>query len=185
MLLRIFTLCSLAALAVGTWVLSTQSRAPNSRSHAAAEKLPGYYLKGTVMTDYDTLGAASIKIAAERIQQVAQSTEVELFNVRLDYQTPTGQTWIMVGDKAHVQAGGKRVDVSGNVQLQGLDQGREGPATVHTNALSYDVDTAEVRTDSDVKIMFGPHTLMARGLLARLKDRTMRLESRVNGRFTP
>jgi LPS export ABC transporter protein LptC len=149
------------------------------------ENLPGYYLKGTVMTDYDTLGGASIKIAAERIQQIDQSTEVELFNVRLDYQSPGGQTWVMVGDKAHVHPGGKRVDVSGNVQLQGLDQGREGPATVRTDTISYDVDTAEVRTDSEVKIIFGPHTLMARGLMARLKERTMRLESRVNGRFTP
>jgi len=185
MLLRIFTLCSLAALAIGTWVLSTQSRAPKSHGRTGMENLPGYYLKGTVMTDYDTLGAASIKIAAERIQQVDQSTEVELFNVRLDYQGPTGQTWVMVGDKARVHPGGKQVDVTGNVQLQGLDQGREGPATVRTDTISYDVDSAEVHTDSDVKIIFGPHTLIAHGLLARLKEQTMRLKSRVNGHFTP
>ena len=92
MLLRIFTLCSLAALAIGTWILSTQSRAPKSRPGAAVQNLPGYYLKGTVMTDYDAQGFANVKIAAERIEQVAQSTEVELFNVRLDYQTPTGVT---------------------------------------------------------------------------------------------
>ena len=185
MLLRIFTLCSLAALAIGTWVLSTQGRSSKSGNPALVDSMPGYYLKGTVMTDYDTLGAASIKIAAERIQQVAQSTEVEFLNVRLDYQSPTGQTWVMVGDKARVQAGGKRVDVSGNVQLQGLDQGREGPATVRTDTISYDVDSAEVHTDADVKILFGPQTLMAHGLLARLKDQTMRLKSRVNGHFTP
>jgi len=185
MLLRIFTLCSLAALAIGTWILSTQSRSPQSRNPSVAPNMPGYYLKGTVMTDYDPTGQASIKIAAERIQQIAQSTEVELFNVRLDYQAPGGQTWVMVGDKAHVRAGGKNVDVTGNVQLQGLDQGREGPATVRTDALSYDVDSAEVHTDDDVKIMFGPHTLMGRGLLARLKEQTLRLKSRVNGRFTP
>ena len=185
MLLRFMTLFSLAALAIGTWILSTQGRAPKFRVRTAAENLPGYYLKGTVMTDYDRMGAASVKIAAERIQQIGQTNEVELFNVRLDYQTPTGQIWVMVGDKAHVQPGGKRVDVSGNVLLQGLDQGKEGPATVHADKISYDVDSAEVQTDSDVKIMFGVHTLMGRGLLARLRERTIRLESRVNGRSTP
>jgi LPS export ABC transporter protein LptC len=177
MLLRIFTLCSLAALAIGTWILSTHSRSPQSRNSIVGQNMPGYYLKGTVLTDYDLAGDPSIKIAAERIQQLAPSTDVELLNVRLDYQSPAGQTWIMVGDK--------QVVVSGNVQLQGLDQGREGPATVRTEKLSYDVDSAEVHTDEDVKIMFGPHTLTGRGLLARLKEQTLRLKSRVNGRFTP
>jgi len=185
MLLRIFTLFTLAALAIGTWVLSTHSRSPRSRNPAVGQNVPGYYLKGTVLTDYDVGGDPSIKIAAERIQQLAPSTDVELLNVRLDYQSTAGQTWIMVGDKAHVQSGGKEVVVMGNVQLQGLDQGREGPATVRTDRLSYNVDSAEVRTDDDVKILFGPHTLTGRGLLARLKEQTLRLKSRVNGRFTP
>jgi len=40
-------------------------------------------------------------------------------------------------------------------------------------------------TKSDVRIDFGQHTLTARGLVANLKERTVRLESRVNGRFLP
>lgn len=185
MLLRLISLLSLAALAIGTWILSTQSRTPKSAPATSRDTLPGYYLKGTVMTDYDAAGAPNVKIAAERIEQIDQSTDVMLHNVRLDYQAPGGQLWVMVGDQAHVQRNGKVVDVNGNVQMQGLEQGRQGPAVVNTDRVSYDIDTAEVRTDSEVRIAFGPHTLTAHGLVARLKDRTMRLESRVYGRFTP
>ena len=56
---------------------------------------------------------------------------------------------------------------------------------MHTDTLSYDVPNAIASTQSDVRIDFGPHTLTARGLIANLKDRTMRLESKVNGRFQP
>lgn len=185
MLLRLITLLSLAALAVGTWILSTQSRTPKSAPASSRDSLPGYYLKGTVMTDYDAAGAPNIKIAAERIEQIDQSTDVMLHNVRLDYQAPGGQLWVMVGDQAHVQRSGKIVDVDGNVQMQVLDQGRQGPAVVNTDHISYDLDSAEVRTSSDVRIAFGPNTLTARGMVAHLKDRTMRLESKVYGRFTP
>jgi LPS export ABC transporter protein LptC len=56
---------------------------------------------------------------------------------------------------------------------------------VHTDALTYDVTDSIASTKSDVRIDFGAHTLTARGLVANLKERTMRLESKVNGRFQP
>ena len=91
----------------------------------------------------------------------------------------------MVGDIAHVEPGGKVVDVAGNVRLQGVATGQEDTAVIHTDTLRYDVPDAIASTQSDVRIDFGPHTLTARGLIANLKERTMRLESKVNGRFHP
>ena len=44
--------------------------------------------------------------------------------------------------------------------------------------------TAEL-SDEDLSIDFAQHTLTARGLNANLKERTIRLESKVNGRFHP
>ncbi len=91
----------------------------------------------------------------------------------------------MVGDVAHVEPGGKVIDVTGNVRLQGDAQGRQGAAVVRTDSLSYDVPDAIASTKSDVRIDFADHTLTAHGLNANLKERTMRLESKVNGRFHP
>ena len=157
------------------------------QTHANAKQsdLPGYYLKNAVLTDYDLAGNPSIRIEAERIDQIAHGNEVALYNVRVAYQAPNGQAWVMVGDVAHVQPGGKIVDVTGNVRLQGEATGRDGAAVIHTETVSYNIADAVASTKSDVRIDFAQHTLTARGLVANLKERTLRLESKVNGRFHP
>jgi len=185
MLFRIFTVLAVAALAISTWILSSPAHRPQPVSDAGKAELPGYYLKNTVLTDYDAAGMPTIRIEAERIDQIAHTPEVVLNNVRVSYLSQNGQNWVMFGDVAHVQPGGKAVDVSGNVRLQGESADHSPGAVVHTDALNYDVADSIASTKSDVRIDFGAHTLTARGLVANLKERTMRLESKVNGRFQP
>jgi LPS export ABC transporter protein LptC len=185
MLFRVITVLAILVLAVISWILSSPARRTQTQIDAKQADLPGYYLKNAVLTDYDLGGDPSIRIEAERIDQIAHGNEVALYNVRVAYQAPNGQSWVMVGDVAHVQPGGKVVDVTGNVRLQGETTGREGTAVVHTDSLSYDVPDAVASTKSDVRIDFAEHTLTAHGLTANLKERTMRLESKVNGRFHP
>jgi LPS export ABC transporter protein LptC len=185
MLFRVFTVLAVVALGISTWILTSQVRKPHATADAKQAELPGYYFKNAVLTDYDLTGDPSVRIEAERIDQIAHGSEVALYNVRVVYQAPNAQSWIMVGDVAHVEPGGKVVDVTGNVRLQGEAAGRDGTAVIHTDTLSYDVPDAVASTQSDVRIDFAEHTLTARGMRANLKDRTLRLESRVNGRFHP
>jgi len=185
MLFRFFTVLAVVALGISTWILSSPARRPHTQIDAKQADLPGYYLKNSVLTDYDLVGDPSIRIEAERIDQIAHGNEVALYNVRVVYQAPNGQSWVMVGDVAHIQPGGKVVDVTGNVRLQGEATGREGTAVVHADTLTYNVPDAVASTKGDVRIDFAEHTLTARGLIANLKERTMRLESKVNGRFHP
>jgi LPS export ABC transporter protein LptC len=185
MLFRIFPILAMIALAVSTWILSTPARRPQLQAGGKQSDLPGYYLKSAVLTDYDLAGNPGIRLEAERIDQIDHGSEVELHNVRVAYQPPNGQAWTMVGDSAHVEPGGKVVDVSGNVRLQGESTGSESSAVIRTDTLKYDVPDAIASTQSDVRIEFGAQTLTARGLVANLKERTIRLESKVNGRFHP
>ena len=162
--------------------------------------MPGYYLKNTILTDYDESGMPSLRIAADRIDQIDHGSEVVLFGVHVDYQPPTGQAWVLTGDVAHVAPGGGAIDVTGNVRLQGQAEGRAGDARardarqaegraaaplIRTDALRYDVPLALATTQSEVHIDFGSQTVSARGLVAHLKERTLLLQSRVNGRFHP
>jgi LPS export ABC transporter protein LptC len=183
--LRLFALLGLLALALGSWFLTDPSKDSGPKPKAPAAAKLGYFLKGTVLTDYGANGAPAIRIAAERIDQVPGANDVELHNVRLDYAASSDRLWIMVGEHARVQDGGQQIDVIGNVRLQGLDRGREGPAVIRTDQLHYDVPNAVAHTDGDVRIEFSRHMLTARGLTARLNERSMQLESRVNGRFNP
>ena len=181
----VFTVLAVAALIISTWILSSPARRPSTQKTAQQSELPGYYLKNAILTDYDAAGAPSVRVEAERIDQIAHGNEVELYNVRVNYDAPGGQTWVLVGDTAHVQPGGKVIDVSGNVRLQGENPGTPGTAVVRTDLLSYNVPDGIASTKSDVRIDYGGHILTARGLSANLKERTMRLESKVNGRFIP
>jgi LPS export ABC transporter protein LptC len=185
MLFRVFTVLAVMALAISTWILSSPSRSPSTQTAANQADLPGYYLKNAVMTDYDLAGAPSIRIEAERIDQIAHGNEVQLYNVRVNYDAPGGLNWIMVGDTAHVLPGGQIVDISGNVRVQEEGGSSEGSAVIHTDTLRYNVPDSIATTKSDVRIDFGEHTLTGRGLIANFKDRTVRLESKVNGRFHP
>jgi len=185
MLFRLFTVLAVVALVVSTWVLTSTGHRLHASIDAKQSELPGYYLKNAVLTDFDLAGNPGIRIEAERIDQIDHGNEVALYNVRVNYQTPGGQTWVLFGDTAHVEPGGKIIDVSGNVRLQGEASASDGLAIIHTDTLTYDVPDSLATTKSDVRIDFGGHTLTARGLTANLKERTMRLESRVNGRFHP
>jgi LPS export ABC transporter protein LptC len=183
MLFRIFTVLAVLALAVSTWILSSPAHRPSLAFTAGNSELPGYYLKNAVLTDYDAGGTATIRMEAQRIDEIDHGSEVALSKVRVHYQAPDGQNWLLLGDTAHVQPGGKIIDVAGNVRLQGDARPPAAGQVVLTDALTYDVPGAIVSTKSDVRIEFGPHTLTARGLTVNLKDRTMHLEQRVNGRF--
>jgi lipopolysaccharide export system protein LptC len=186
MLFRIFTVLAVAALIISTWILSSPSHRPSAQGGAKQSELPGYYLKNAILTDYDAAGAPSVRIEADRIDQIDHGNEVELTKVRVNYDAPTGQNWVLVGDTAHVRPGGKIVDVAGNVRLQGeASTSDPTPAIMHSDTLTYDVDSAVASTKGDVRIDFGKHVQTARGLTANLKDQTIRLESRVNGRFHP
>jgi LPS export ABC transporter protein LptC len=90
---------------------------------------------------------------------------------------------VLFGDYAHVEPGGKIIDVSGNVRLNGDSTAHAGTATVLTDMLRYDVPGSIVSTKSDVRVLFGEHTLTARGMTANLKEQTIHLDSKVNGRF--
>ena len=186
MLFRVFTVLAVAALVISTWILSSPSHRPSIPGGGKQGDLPGYYLKHAVLTDYDASGEPSVRIEAERIDQIDHGNEVELYNVRVNYETPGGQNWLLVGDTAHVRPGGTIVDVAGNVRLQGeLSASDSTPAIMHTDTLTYDVPSAVASTKGDVRIDFGKHFQTARGLTANLKDQTIRLESKVNGRFHP
>jgi LPS export ABC transporter protein LptC len=182
---RVFTVLAVIALGVSTWFLSSPGRRPGANGPGAADQLPGYYLKNAVLSDFDPNGNVSIRLHADRIDQIDHSEEISLVNVRVDYQSPQGQAWVLLGDTGRVEAGGKIIDVAGNVRLEEQSTERAGAAVLHTDTLRYSVPDSLATTQSDVRIDFGVHTLTAKGLWVNLKERTMRLESKVNGRFQP
>ena len=75
--------------------------------------------------------------------------------------------------------------LSGNVRVTGEPAGATGVASYRTDELAYDTRTNVVQTAAPVVVRFGPHEFRGRGMRVRLNDGTLRLESNVNGHFTP
>ena len=61
----------------------------------------------------------------------------------------------------------------------------QGSPVIVTDRLTYDTTADYIQTPEFVSIRFGNHVLGGRGLRANLNTGTLRLESNVNGRFTP
>jgi len=105
--------------------LSSPARRPSAQNRRPAVGTAGLLPQERHPHRLQCRGAPSIRIEAERIDQVDHGNEVALYNVRVNYDAPNGQNWIMVGDTAHVQPGGKIIDVAGNVRLQGENPVRQ------------------------------------------------------------
>jgi LPS export ABC transporter protein LptC len=182
---RAFTLLAVIALGVSTWFLSSPAHRPSFTAGNDAN-LPGYFLKNAVLIDYDAAGVPGTRIEAERIEQIAHGNEVTLFNVKVEYSPPEGEAWTLYGDTAQVEQATKIVHVQGNVRLQGAATAHDFLVPViRTDTLNYDVPHQIVTTQDEVHVDYGKNTLSAHGLLANLKERTMRLESKVHGVFHP
>src|SRR5450432_4915485 len=103
---RLLTLVAVLALAISTWFLSSPGRMPGAGGSGRQVLTAGYYLKDGVLTEFDANGNPRVRIAAKRIDQVEHSEEVLLHDIRVDYQSPDGARWVMVGDLAHIRPGG-------------------------------------------------------------------------------
>lgn len=183
MLFRVFTVLAVVALAISTWILRTPDRLRRSEQGARRQPHPGYYLTDAILTDYGTDGAPNVRIQAARIDEVGRGAQIALYGIHVTYAASGGESWVMTGNRAQIAPDGKAVDVQGDVQLRGVDPNRPGTAIIRSDRMRYDVADAIASTPDDVRIEFGGESLSARGLVADLKHRTVRLESNVNGRF--
>jgi LPS export ABC transporter protein LptC len=71
------------------------------------------------------------------------------------------------------------------VRVTGSGPAAAGQAVILTDQLAYDTRANVIQTAEPVAIHFGAHELRGRGMRVLLNDGTLRLESNVNGRFTP
>lgn len=170
-----------AALALTYVLLTRQSR--DGDAPVARPSQPGYYLEDAVIVETDRDGKPRVKLAARVIAQNALDNSIGLTDVRVDYTGDTSRHWLLTAQKGFVPPDSQRIQFDGNVQIQDVSANDTPRAT--TDRLELDMRRNIARTDAPVQIVFGPHSLSARGLWADLKGETLRLESQVNGHFAP
>jgi LPS export ABC transporter protein LptC len=161
---------------------------------------PGYGARDAevIETGYD--GRERYRLRASVIRQQTESGVIDLENLEMNYHRATApgafgapagdrndpdEVWHLTSERGQIRADGDDVQLEGNVLLTGPAPDTGEPLTLSTESLRINTPTEFIETEAPVKLRWSGHELTGRGMTADLKAGTLRLESDVNGHFTP
>ena len=147
------------------------------------EQNRGYYMEDATLIEMGPDGKPRIVVNAANIEQELADDSVVMRDLRLDYVTGDAGSWIVTAESGRMPPDRSSLLLSGDVTVTGSED--QGSPVIVTDRLTYDTIADYIQTSEFVSIRFGKHVLGGRGLRANLNSGTLRLESNVNGRFTP
>ena len=149
----------------------------------------GYSATDAQLSATDAQGRQRYKLRAASVRQEAGQEAVDLTGVVVEFPDSRGQKWLLTADSGRMSSTARDapaiVDLAGDVRLVSDASGPASPLSLETSTLTYDTVTNRATTDQPVKLKSGARTIEARGLIADLGTRRLKLESAVHGRFTP
>ncbi|HEX9706232.1 MAG TPA: LPS export ABC transporter periplasmic protein LptC [Steroidobacteraceae bacterium] len=154
-------------------------------AESAAVERPGYFLTGVDLEEFGADGALRIGLQSISAIEDPASGVVRLADVAVDYHAPTGKRWHLTAAEARVPPGGRVVEFEGDVHLRGEPGEDARAAELETARMTLDTVSETAQTKSPVELALGMHRIKALGMRADLKAGNLRLESDVNGHFTP
>ena len=183
MIARLLLLAGLVALVAALVQWRVVEREPAAAGGQAMR--PGYFLTGVDLEEFGVDGRLRIGLQSISATEDPVSGVVRLDDVAVDYHAPTGRLWHLTSNEARVPPGGRTVEFEGNVRLMGQPGEDPQPAELHTARLALDTVSEVAETRSPVELAFGAHRVRALGMRADLKSGRVRLDSDVDGHFTP
>ncbi len=146
---------------------------------------PGYSATDARIVETDASGTPRYTLSAATIRQDPVSLEVALEQIAMQVREGQDEGWRLTARSGRMPEDASRIELLGDVQVSGtLGRGAE-PLEIRTEALSYEMAPGLARSDEDVVIRLSGKRLQARGIEANLKQRQVRLESKVHGQFVP
>jgi LPS export ABC transporter protein LptC len=176
-------LALLAGGAVFITMLAGQDDDATETEAASDER--GYYVTDATLTELGLDGKPRVVVRADSIEQQLSDESVRLQHLELDYTTARAGAWHVTADRGRMPPDRSSLQLEGNVRVSGSPERTGGRVVIVTDELAYDTRTSVVQTASPVAVQFGTHHLNGRGLRVALNDGTLRLESNVDGTFTP
>lgn len=186
MIYRGITTLIVIAVIVGAALLGQQHYnrpAPASLSARSAE--PGYSARDAELTETGADGRPLYRLNAQVITQRPTDDSVQLDKVRMTYRAENSSQWALSAEHGTVRENNEHIELAGDVRVVGVVPGTNGLAQILTEKLSFDTRTEVASTREPVTLVWSGRKLHGKGLVASLKDRQVKLESGVHGRFTP
>jgi lipopolysaccharide export system protein LptC len=186
MIYRLVAVLAVLALIVGVVLLSgTQREAAAPTAAGAPPPDPGYAARTAHLVQTGPDGAPLYSLDAAQITQQPDQGSVELQQVRMGFRPAGGDQWTAHAEHGELGQASGVVQLDGAVQVAGVLPGTQDPAEFTTEHLSFDTRTDVATTRDPVTFTVSGHELHAVGLIARLKEGRVQLESAVHGSYSP
>ena len=185
MIFRILAALLFVAIIVGSFWLGGEQRATTATTTVEASSADlGYSARNATLVETGADGLPLYTLNATVIRQ-HPGDGVEFEQVQMSFRDTEGQTWKGRADLGELTTETGKVDLSGNVHVNGVLPGSEQMADLTTEKLSVDTHEDIISTAEPVEIDSTGRQLKSIGLLATLKEHHLVLESSARGTFNP
>jgi lipopolysaccharide export system protein LptC len=184
MIYRAVALLAVVALIVGIVLLSGPQREAAAPSTAGAPaRDPGYAALNARLVQTGPDGGPLYTLDAAQISEQPDQNTVQLQKVQMGFRAASGDQWTARAARGELGQDTGIVQLDGDVQVEGLLPGTQDRGKIATEHLSFDTRAEIVATPDPVTLIVSGHELHANGLIARLKEGRVQLESAVHGSY--
>lgn len=185
MIFRILAALVLIATIAGSFWLGGEQRETTATTTVEASNAElGYSARNAVLMETGADGLPMYTLNADVIRQHPNEA-VKFEQVQMSFRDADGQIWKGRADQGDMTTDTGKVDLTGNVHVNGMLPGSSQPADLSTEKLSVDTQENIIRTSEPVVVTSTGRQLKSKGLVATLKEHHLVLESNVRGTFTP
>jgi LPS export ABC transporter protein LptC len=186
MIFRILVALLFTAVIVGSfWLGGEQHETTATTTVENASGDLGYSAKDATLIETGTDGQPLYTLNADVVRQHPGDGAVGFEQVRMTFRDTNGQIWKSRADEGQLIADTGKVDLAGNVHVNGVLPGSAQMADLSTEKLAVDLHENIIRTAEPVTLNSPGRELKSKGMTAELKERHLVLESAVRGLFTP
>jgi LPS export ABC transporter protein LptC len=186
MIFRILATLLVIGIIVGSFFLGGEQHETTSTTttvDASAGEL-GYSARDATLVETGLDGLPVYTLNADVIRQ-HPGDGVEFEEVQMSFRDNDGQTWKGRADHGELTTETGKVDLNGNVHVNGVLPGSTAMSDLATEKLLVDTHENIISTAEPVTIVSPGRQLKSTGLVATLKENHLVLESNVRGTFIP
>ncbi len=185
MIFRILAALLVCAIIVGSFWLGGEQRETTSTTTVEASSADmGYSARNAVLVETGADGLPMYTLNANVIRQ-HPGDGVEFEQVQMSFRDTDGQIWKGRANQGELATDTGKVDLIGDVHVNGILPGSSQMADLATEKLSVDTHENIISTSEPVSVSSSGRQLKSKGLVANLNEHHLVLESSVRGSFTP
>jgi len=185
MIFRILAALLFIAIIVGSFWLGGEQRETTATTTVEASSTDlGYSARNATLVETGVDGLPVYTLNADVIRQ-HPGDGVEFEQVQMSFRDANGQTWKGRADRGELTTDTGKVDLSGNVHVNGVLPGSEQMADLASEKLAVDTHEDIISTAEPVTVNSIGRQLKSKGMVATLKEHHLVLESNVRGTFNP